>query len=453
MKRIIVGLLLFFSLTLNAQVPGSTYIVPTISSMKIYFGNANLIYVSETNQMYAICSGCVADEVSIFAGAGGRKWKKVRSSFLSYFDFDVDGEGDTIIIKNRDIWNTAFSWGDHAEEGYLKSYIETDPVFLAHVASSITGTNISNWGTAYSWGNHASAGYALSSSLTAKQSISEKGIANGYAPLDASNKVPIEHLPTGSSIYKGTWNASTNTPTISDVTGSSGWTYKVTVAGTRDLGSGSIVFSVGDDVIHNGTIYELSPNGSAVTSVNSLTGTIVLTTDEISEGSVNKYYTDTKARTAVVTDGINNSVVNKSPSENAVFDALADKVDKIGGKGLSTEDYTTTEKTKLSSIILPAKQTHTSGSTLTINNTTTWLVINPASTIASLTLTTPASPVDGQKIELSFGGTMTSGVVITSLIISANSGQSMLGTSSFSGLEVTDRLTIQYNSSNNKWYR
>ncbi|MCX6257468.1 MAG: hypothetical protein NTW49_06170 [Bacteroidia bacterium] len=39
------------------------------------------------------------------------------------------------------------------------TYNETDPVFGAHVASSINNTDISNWNTAYSWGNHATAGY------------------------------------------------------------------------------------------------------------------------------------------------------------------------------------------------------------------------------------------------------------------------------------------------------
>jgi hypothetical protein len=42
---------------------------------------------------------------------------------------------------------------------YLQSYSETDPVFLASPAGSITGTQITNWDTAYGWGNHASAGY------------------------------------------------------------------------------------------------------------------------------------------------------------------------------------------------------------------------------------------------------------------------------------------------------
>lgn len=48
---------------------------------------------------------------------------------------------------------------------YLTSYTETDPVFTASAAASITSTNISNWNTAYGWGNHASAGYLTSAAI------------------------------------------------------------------------------------------------------------------------------------------------------------------------------------------------------------------------------------------------------------------------------------------------
>jgi hypothetical protein len=38
---------------------------------------------------------------------------------------------------------------------YLTSYSETDPIFTASVAYSITSTNVNNWNTAYGWDNHA----------------------------------------------------------------------------------------------------------------------------------------------------------------------------------------------------------------------------------------------------------------------------------------------------------
>jgi hypothetical protein len=56
--------------------------------------------------------------------------------------------------NNSSNWNTAYGWGNHATAGYLTSFTETDPTVPSHV-KSITTTNISNWDTAYGWGNHA----------------------------------------------------------------------------------------------------------------------------------------------------------------------------------------------------------------------------------------------------------------------------------------------------------
>jgi len=51
-----------------------------------------------------------------------------------------------------------------------------------------------------------------------------------------------------------------------------------------------------------------------------------------------------------VVNSITNGDTTYSPSGDVIFDALALKVDKVAGKGLSTEDYTTSEKNKLASI-------------------------------------------------------------------------------------------------------
>lgn len=70
---------------------------------------------------------------------------------------------------------------------------------------------------------------------------------------------------TGS--FKGFWDASTNSPTLADGTGSSGDYYFVSVAGTQDLGSGSISFGTGDMVIYDGSLWSKVPAQNLVTSV------------------------------------------------------------------------------------------------------------------------------------------------------------------------------------------
>jgi len=62
--------------------------------------------------------------------------------------------------------DTAHGWGNHASAGYLTSFTETDPVYVASSWYSTTN-NASNWNTAYGWGNHASAGYAQSNGSNA----------------------------------------------------------------------------------------------------------------------------------------------------------------------------------------------------------------------------------------------------------------------------------------------
>ncbi len=97
------------------------------------------------------------------------------------------------------IWNLAYSWGDHSEEGYITDYVvtegdvtqheaainitesqitdfgtyylasnpagyisnaeETDPLFSASAAAGIIAADIDNWNDAYDWGDHSAEGY------------------------------------------------------------------------------------------------------------------------------------------------------------------------------------------------------------------------------------------------------------------------------------------------------
>ena len=57
----------------------------------------------------------------------------------------------------------------------------------------------------------------------------------------------------GSTSYKGTWNASTNTPTLASSVGTNGYYYVVSVAGTTTL-NGIADWTVGDWAIYNGNV-------------------------------------------------------------------------------------------------------------------------------------------------------------------------------------------------------
>ena len=80
----------------------------------------------------------------------------------------------------------------------------------------------------------------------------------------------------GALNYKGTWNASTNTPTLASGVGTKGDYYVVSVAGSTNL-DGETLWGVGDWAVFNGSIWQKVDGGSTgnFTSVN--TGTLNVT--------------------------------------------------------------------------------------------------------------------------------------------------------------------------------
>lgn len=94
-------------------------------------------------------------------------------------------------------------------------------------------------------------------------------------------KVAGGGVAVGAVSYKGTWDASTNTPTLTSSVGTQGDYYVVSVAGTTNL-NGITDWQQGDWAIFNGSIWQKVDNTDAVVSVNGQTGAVVLTVSDIS---------------------------------------------------------------------------------------------------------------------------------------------------------------------------
>jgi hypothetical protein len=112
----------------------------------------------------------------------------------------------------------------------------------------------------------------------------DAGVANGVATLDSLGKVPTSELPAailGALNYQGTWNASTNTPTLTSSVGTKGYYYVVSVAGSTNL-NGITDWQIGDWAVYNGSVWQKIDNTDAVTSVNGQTGVVVLTAADVS---------------------------------------------------------------------------------------------------------------------------------------------------------------------------
>ena len=86
----------------------------------------------------------------------------------------------------------------------------------------------------------------------------------------------------GSAIqFKGTWNASTNSPTLSNGTGTTGWSYIVSTGGTQNLGGGSVTYSSTDFVIFDGTSWVSVSSNAGVASFNTRTGAVTLSNSDV----------------------------------------------------------------------------------------------------------------------------------------------------------------------------
>lgn len=185
------------------------------------------------------------------------------------------------------------------------------------------------------------------SDFASKVNVSAIGAANGIVPLDGSSKIATTYLPssvTGAVVYKGTYNASTGSPSLPTASSSQGYYYVVNVAGNTPM-----TLAQGDWVISNGTSWDRVANGGTVSSVFTRTGAIVATagdytTDLVTEGS-KKYYSDAlvSANATVVgkedkanksTDGtLASNSDTKYPSEKAVKTYVDAKVPTTGGNG------------------------------------------------------------------------------------------------------------------------
>lgn len=156
------------------------------------------------------------------------------------------------------------------------------------------------------------------------------GQPNGVATLDENGRIPYNQLPESAVEYKGEWNASTNTPTLVDGTGTNGNMYYVSEGGTQNLGSGDITFLEGDRIIYNGEdevwqrlsggtvkkVNSVAPDNTGNVQLNfsNLDGTVAnnqiandaVTTDKIADGNVT---TDKIADSSVTTDKIEDEAV------------------------------------------------------------------------------------------------------------------------------------------------
>lgn len=220
-------------------------------------------------------------EPTITAGTTAQYFRGDKSFQTLNADAVPDGTTNKAFLATEKTKLTGIATGATANS--------TDATLLArtnHTGTQLAAT-ISDFSTA--------ADARVTAGITGKENTSNKGIANGYASLDSGGKVPVAQLPNSIMEYQGTWNASTNTPTLANGTGSAGDVYRVSVAGTAL----SLTFEVGDYAIYNGSTWEKSDTTDAVASVAGRTGNVTLTSTDVGLANVDNTSDATKNAAAV----------------------------------------------------------------------------------------------------------------------------------------------------------
>lgn len=211
----------------------------------------------------------------------------------------------------RDAIQTLIAAGGGGGGGGGGSVYWADPVATSSAlpAGKPAGTIALVTGTTVLWRYNGSAWVsfidvgALTSAIAAKISSTEKGAALGVATLDSGGKVPSSQLPaslTGAMVYRGVLDASGAAYPSSPLKGDY---YVISGAGTI---SGH-AYLIGDWAVYDGTSWDYIDNSNKVSSVNGLTGAVVLAKSNVGLANVD-----------------NTSDVNKPVSTaQAAADALA----------------------------------------------------------------------------------------------------------------------------------
>ena len=232
-------------------------------------------------------------------------------------------------------------------------------------------------------------GYADTKAAAAAKGVTDtKGKASGIASLDASGKLPTSQLPALKTINN------------------------TSIVGSGNISIDLTLFKIADSLPTSGVdatkIYLVKSSASGDKNIYTeyiYTGDTSQAIDAAKWEKLGEYQS-----TIAVDDAMSSTSVN--PVQNKVVNTeLGKKVDKVSGMGLSTNDFTTAEKTKLAGIAAGATKVtvDTSLSTTSTNPVRNSVVTaaingkvatNAVATSAALGLIKIGYTADGGKLPL-----------------------------------------------------
>jgi len=173
---------------------------------------------------------------------------------------------------------------------------------------------------------------------------------------------------TGTLVYQGSWNAATNTPTLTSSVGTNGYYYVVGTSGSTNL-NGITDWVVGDWVIFNGTIWQKIDNTDLVSSVNGQTGVVVLTASSVGALAIANNLSDLANTTTARTNLGLGSIATQNANAVAITGGTIDNT-VIGGTTPAAGTFTTlTANTSVTTpIVGAATGSSTTGLDLNVNS-------------------------------------------------------------------------------------
>jgi hypothetical protein len=172
---------------------------------------------------------------------------------------------------------------------------------------------------------------------------SQTGNAGKFLTTDGTDVSWAEIV--GGLDYQGTWNATTNTPTLASGVGTNGFYYVVATAGSTNL-DGVTDWQIGDWAIYNGTAWQKIDQTNLVTSVAGRTGAITLANTDISGlGTMSTQASSSVSITGGSITGITDLAIadggTGQSTANAAFNALAPSQTSNANKYLKTDGTNT----------------------------------------------------------------------------------------------------------------
>lgn len=288
-------------------------------------------------RIYASDGGPIAEYVPLNQSSTyGPNWNVLRTYTIGSGTYD---NPDTFagIFQNP----TSIYFAAQNIAGGFSSRMSLDTSLGLRYSSNVGGFGIetgSFYGTIKSDNLTATRTYQLPDIDGSLESVANKAVANGYASLDGSGKVPTSQLPAGivgAMQYQGLWNASTNTPALVSGVGSTGYFYKVSVSGATTI-DGNTNWHVGDWIVFNGTTWDKVDNYEAVTTVFGRVGDVSLLASDVT-GALT--YTPANAATTFVNGG-NSFAGNATLGTNDDF-TLAFKTNNVTALSFDTSQIGT----------------------------------------------------------------------------------------------------------------